>query len=252
MEAVKVTAEGLTTSFRYPHFVQGVQPTYEMPPPATVYGLVCAVLGEWFDPYGVQFALHFSFAGRVEEVEHTHVLAPSSGRLPQTQLPKVAEGQVNPFTREILFRPRLVLYLNRPEWAERFLSPRYALALGRSQDLFTCTGVEVIRLEQAEQVYFEHTLAPYELVWRVGRGVAVLMPRFLDYTHGRRPIWERYVVLHRRVRLDRPGEFLRIEGERPPRFWVDPTAPRVEGLPLGLLFHSWVDDGQGGEAARSA
>jgi len=65
MEALKVTAEGLTTSFRYPHFVQGVQPTYEMPPPATVYGLVCGVLGEWFDPRGVRFALHFTFAGRV-------------------------------------------------------------------------------------------------------------------------------------------------------------------------------------------
>ncbi len=252
MEVLKVTAEGLTTSFRYPHFMQGVQPTYEMPPPATIYGHVCSALGEWFNPSGVRFALHFAFQARVEEVEHTHVLTPATGRLPETELPKVAEGQVNPFTRSVLFRPRLRLYLNRPEWVERFRSPRYAVALGRSQDLFNYTRVEVVRLEYSERVYFEHTLAPYDLARRTGRGVAVLMPRFLDYTNRRRPTFERYVVLHRRVRLDQSDEFLQLESEGSLRFWADPTEPQVDGLSLGLFFHSWVggDDGQSGGMAR--
>lgn len=254
MEALKVTAEGITTSFRYPHFMQGVQPTYEMPPPATLYGHVCSVLGEWFDPRGVRFAVHFSYQARVEEVEHVHLLTPATGRLPGSAWPKVAEGQVNPFRRSVLFRPRLVLYLNRPEWAGCFRSPRYPVALGRSQDLFTYVAVEVVRLEETERVYFEHTLAPYALARRTGRGTAVLMPRFLDYRRRRRPSFDRYVILRRRVRADRPEEFLRLEGEEPLRFWADPTAPSVDGNPLGLFFHSWLeeDDGETGTLARLA
>lgn len=251
MEVLKVTAEGLMTSFRYPHFMQGVQPTYEMPPPATIYGHICSVLGEWFDPRGVSFAICFTFQSRVDEVEHTHILTPATGKMPGSALPKVAEGQVNPFTRCVLFRPRFVLYLNRPEWAERFRSPRYSVVLGRSQDLFTYTRVEVVTLERSEKVYFENTLAPYSLTRRTARGIAVFMPRFLDYHNRRQPVFNRYVILRRRVRLDQPDEFLRFETEGPLRFWADPTALKVDGNSLGLFFHSWVgeEDAESGSMA---
>ena len=69
MQVLKIVAEGAITSFRYPHFMQGVQPTYEMPPPATLYGHIASALGEWFDPQGVQFAICFSFLKRAQEVE---------------------------------------------------------------------------------------------------------------------------------------------------------------------------------------
>ncbi|MBC7105385.1 MAG: CRISPR-associated protein Cas5 [Firmicutes bacterium] len=239
MEALKVVAEGLTTSFRYPHFMQGVQPTYDMPPPATLYGHICSVLGEWFDPAPVRFAVHFTFQGRFEEVEHTHVLRPATGRLPGMNVPKALEGEVNPFRRTILFRPRLVLYLNRPEWAAAFRSPRYPVALGRSQDLFTYRSVEVVRLQLADHAYLEHTLAPYDLVRYTAQGIVVLMPRFLDYANNRYPSFGRYVVLHRRVHT---GEFLRYQGEPAPAFWVDPTSPEIRGDRLGLIFHRWVGE----------
>lgn len=245
MQVLKVTAEGLTTSFRYPHFMQGVQPTYEMPPPATIYGHVCSALGEWFDPRGIRFAVHFTFQARFEDIEHTLIVTPSTGKVPGSTLPKVAEAQVNPFARGILFRPRLVLYLNRPEWADRFRSPRYPVALGRSQDLFTYARVEVVTLEEAERVYFEHTLAPYDLARRTGRGVAVLMPRFVHYEDRRRPVFSRYVILHRRVRWGDPSDFLRFETDRPMKFWVDPTAPEVDGHRLGLFFHTWLGEEDG-------
>jgi len=239
MRVLKVVAEGLTTSFRYPHFMQEVQPTYEMPPPATLYGHICSALGEWFDPEGVQFAIHFTFQTQFEDLEHTHLLAPKGGRLKGTSLPKVLEGRVLPFHRGLLFRPRLVLYLNRPEWAEAFRHPRYPVVLGRSQDLFTYTSIEVVDLEQATSAYFEHTLAPYSFARRTTRGVVVLMPRFLDYRHNRHPTFGRYVVLRRRVHS---REFLRFAGEPEMCFWIDPTAPEVNGDRLGLAFHTWVGD----------
>lgn len=239
MKVLKVVADGLTTSFRYPHFMQGVQPTFEMPPPATIYGHICSALGEWFDPAGVEFAIHFSFAARFEDVEHTHILVPASGKLPETDVPAALVGAVNPFRRGLLFRPHLVLYLNRPDWLEYFRSPRYPVALGRSQDLFTYTGVEIVELEQAKNVYFEHTLAPYSFARRTAQGVVVLMPRFVDYQCKRRPSFGRYVVLHRRVRA---RDFLRFSDEPGGTFWADPTAPPVEGEPLGLTFHTWVGE----------
>ena len=44
LELVKVVAEGLITSFRYPHFMWQKQPTFEMPPPATIYGHICSAV----------------------------------------------------------------------------------------------------------------------------------------------------------------------------------------------------------------
>lgn len=165
-----------------------------------------------------------------------------SGNLKGTRLPKVLEGEVNPFNRGLLFRPRLVLYLNRPEWAEGFRNPRYPVVLGRSQDLFTYSQIEVITLQESNRAYLEHTLAPYRLARRTGMGVVVLMPRFLDYYNQRHPTFNRYVILHRRAYS---RDLLRYEEETPLSFLVDPTSPVVEGDHLGLLFHTWVgDDGR--------
>ncbi len=238
MRVLKVVAEGLTTSFRYPHFMQGIQPSYEMPPPATIYGHVCSALGEWFDPTGVQFAYHFTHQGQCDDVEHIQLLSPEGGKLPGTTIPKVLGGAINPFKRQLFFKPRLTLYLNKPEWEPRFRSPHYAVVLGRSQDLFTYTSVSVIELERAERAYFEHTLAPYQMSLATASGYVILMPRWLDYARQRHPTFARYVILNRRV-----TQLLQFQGRSTPNdFWIDPTAPRVDGLPLGLWFHTWVGE----------
>lgn len=238
MRVLKVVAEGVTTSFRYPHFMQGVQPTFEMPPPATIYGHICSTLGEWFDPEGVEFAYHFTYQAQFDDVEHVHIVAGSSGTLPGTSLPKALEGAVNPFKRAMLFRPRLVLYLNRPEWEAAFRSPRYAVVLGRSQDLFIYSDIQTVDLVPDNQAYFEHTLAPYQLALKGAPGYVVLMPRFLDYNSLRAPAFARYVVLHRRVHS---REFFQFSGTRNASLYtVDPSSPVDCGDHLGLLFHSFV------------
>lgn len=238
MRVLKVVAEGLTTSFRYPHFMQGVHPTFEMPPPATIYGHICSALGEWVPPEGVEFAYHFTCQGSFEDVEHIHVLVAASGKLPGMALPKVLEGAVNPFKRTLLFKPRLVLYLNRPEWEAAFRSPRYAVVLGRSQDLFTYTSVSVVELVRAKHAYFEHTLAPYQMALQTARGYMVLMPRFLDYANGRAPTFARYVVLKQRAHSSNFLHFAGLPTEA--EFWVDPSSPEDNGAHLGLAFHTFV------------
>jgi CRISPR-associated protein Cas5t len=236
MRVLKVVLEGMTTSFRYPHFMMSVQPTFLMPPPATIYGLICSTLGEWVDPRGLAFAYHFTSQGSVEDVEHIHVLSASGGKLPGTAYPKVLEGNVNPFRRQILFTPRLVLYLNRPEWESAFRHPAYPVVLGRSQDLATYTSIGVVDLEQSQEAYFEHTLLPYDMATQTAVGIVTLMPRWLDYEQNRRPAFERYLLLQRPI-LSR--ELLQFEGDSA-GYATDPTAPRYKEVPLGLIFHTFT------------
>lgn len=239
MRVLKIAAEGLTTSFRYPHFMQGIQPTFDMPPPATIYGLICSVLGEWVTPVDLQFAYHFTFKTKKEdEIEHTHILSASTGKLKNSGHPKVLEGNINPFKRHLLFFPRLVLYINKPEWEAAFKSPRYALALGRSQDLFTFSQVSALELQRSDHAYLESTLLPYELGLRASRGVAVLMPRFVDYTRNREPAFGRYIMLASRIHT---AELLRFASDEPQQYWIDPESSEEKGNNLGLVFQSFVD-----------
>lgn len=238
MRVLKIVLEGTMTSFRYPHFMLSVQPTFPLPPPATIYGHICSALGEWVDPQGLAFAYHFTAAGEGEDLEHIHVLSAATGKAPGTKLPKVLEGNVNPFTRKVLLHPRLVLYLNRPEWQEAFRSPRYPVVLGRSQDLACYTSIEVMDLEQRSDVYFEHTLLPYHMATQTSVGVVTLMPRWLDYWQNRKPTFERYVMLQQRISSERLVRY----GNAETSYWADPTAPQVKGASLGLCFHSFVGD----------
>ena len=240
MQVLRVVAEGLTTSFRYPHFMQQIHPTYEMPPPSTIYGHIASALGEWFDPTDVEFAYRFTFTAKATDVEHIILLSPKGGRsrLPGTRIPNVLEGNVNPFERELLFQPKLTLYINRPDWEDAFRSPRYAVVLGRSQDLFTYTNVDVIELEQAERAYFEHTLAPHEMSLQFGRGIAMLMPQFVDYHNNRTPTFKQYVILRERVHVPRS---MQIYNANSGPYWIDPTTPKDKDAHLGLPFLSFVE-----------
>jgi CRISPR-associated protein Cas5t len=238
MRVLKISLEGAIMSFRYPNFMIGVQPTYEMPPPATIYGHLCSALGEWVSPAGIQFAYRFTYERKLEDLEHVHVLHAAGGKLPGTKLPKVQEGNINPFRRQLLFQPRLTLYVNRPEWESAFRSPRYAVALGRSQDLCTYVDVQVMELVPGSEAYFEHTLIPFEYPLKMPQGVVTTMPRFLDYENNRRPVFGRYIVLQSRVQSD-DGSVLAF-GSRPQSFWVDHQSAEVNGRRLGLVFHSFV------------
>jgi CRISPR-associated protein Cas5t len=240
MRVLKIVAEGITTSFRYPQFMQQIHPSFEMPPPATVYGHIASALGDWFNPEGVRFAYHFTFAGRGNDKEHIFVLSPATGTFIYRgeKIPKVLQGAMNPFERDLLFQPRLTLYINRPDWEGAFHSPCYPVLLGRSQDLFTYTSVSVVELDQAPHAYFEHTLLPYSTTQYTSRGYAIQMPRYLDYNNNRRPTFARYFVVP--GKLDTLEDFLWFGKKKPERYWVDPQTLEVKGAHLGLAFLSFV------------
>ncbi len=221
LPVVKVVLGGSVTSFRYPHFVQGVQPTYEMPPPSTIYGLICAVTGRFEPPEVFEFGVHFTYEAKFHDLEHVHLDIPY----------RIA----NPFRRELLFNPRLTLYLAPVQYADAFRQPYFPLALGRSQDLMTCLDVQIVNLEPADRAYFEHTLLPTDYAPRFQRTIAATMAKFVDQQ--RRPTWGQYAMLRDRVLYPADDDPFRQDYEP---VWVDGKAPTYQDLPRGVVLHRFV------------
>jgi CRISPR-associated protein Cas5t len=248
LQALRVELVGDVASFRYPHFMWGVQPTFEMPPPATIYGHICSAVGEWIAPEGLCFAYHFTHEGKFNDLEHIHaggMVEPVSAqkhkelaRRGYTDVTMYGESTVTPFQRELLFRPRLTLYLNRLDLAAAFRSPRYAVVLGRSQDLcsYPPHAVQIVTLEQHGTVYYEHTLLPLVMGTATRRGVAIMMPRYVDYQQRRQPTFAQYLMLNERVLS---SEMQPVGPVSP--VWCDPTAPQYGGHYRAVVWHHFVE-----------
>jgi CRISPR-associated protein Cas5t len=243
--------EGTVTSFRYPHFHVGRQPSYPMPPPATIYGHASSAVGEWIEPDSARFAYTFSSAGSGDDLELLHMASVGKGRVQKDwAYPKNIEVQTNVLPRQLLLHPRLTLYLDAgaqtDAWLEFFRSPRFPVLLGRSQDLAAYRAVEIVELQQSDFGYFESTLLPWTLRDRLPDGTTFQMPKFINPEARHTVTWERYVVLERRVWW--PGasvaaprgarSALRHEGDGP--VWVDPQSPAWGPGRRIVTWHRWV------------
>lgn len=243
-QVLRIELEGTTTSFRYPHFLVGRQPSFPMPPPATVYGHIASALGEFPDRATLRFAYSFTAAGKGDDLENTHLVEAASGRLDRAMgFTKNLEGNINPLLREVLLFPRMVLYLDAPGWLEQleraFREPCYPVVLGRSQDLAAYRTVQVVDLEAAASGYLEGTLLPWTWRLRTPVGVMATMPRFIDPTDRRRVEWAPYVVLERRVAV-REGATQGTSAMRPDPgeiFSIDPLSPEENGLRRIVVWH---------------
>jgi CRISPR-associated protein Cas5t len=244
---VRLTVEAPVTSFRYPHFLVGRQVSYDMPPPSTIYGHVASALGELPAPESFQFGVDFRFVSRYSDLEHQHIITPggqpfiSSGDKYRTSVQAI----VQPHLRDFLFKPRMVLYLTRPEWAGAFRSPAFCVVFGRSQDLAAVTSVAEIDLEQRSSAYFEHTLFPFSYRPFLPVGITTLMPRWIEPPPERRAHFDRFIALHH----ERVFAGDRIESGVGPRlmgnpdvgsWWVDPESPTYHGVQRGVVLHSFA------------
>lgn len=237
---IRIEVIGSVTSFCYPHFKQGMQPTFEMPPPATIYGHICSAVGDYVPPDSLEFGYTFTHAGKfVDYKEHLHFGDPI---------------QPFPFDRELLFNPRLTLYVTPVELAEAFRRPYYPVCLGRSQDLMTYRSVSVVTLERAEVGYFEHTLLPIEMGARLSAdAIAVTMPRYITPRRVSTP--GIYAMLQDRTEWppvinmtpsrfeDEEDDALMMEGDEVVELWIDPDSPPHRKYPerrRAIWFHRFV------------
>ncbi|MCS7071847.1 MAG: hypothetical protein NZM00_10110, partial [Anaerolinea sp.] len=135
--------------------------------------------------------------------------------------------KLSPFKRELLFQPRLTLYLDRPDWYDAFRSPAFTVTLGRSQDLMRYRAVEQIELQQAETGYIADTYLALSAAAGVRHRTVVTMPRFIDAQ--RTPVWGQYALIKQAQAW-------------PQLSWCDPGAPRWRGLMQTVWWNSCATD----------
>ena len=249
LRVLRVELEAPVCSFRYPHFLVGRQLTFEMPPPATIFGHVASAVGEWPDPASFRFAYRFSVTGKGEDLENQQIVIPGSGKFSvdgQTYA-KTLDATVQPVRREFLLGVHLTLYLDRLDLAEAFLQPRFPVVLGRSQDLACYTKIEEVTLEQSDRGYFAETILPADFRKRTARGVTVLMPRYVDPPPFRKATFAPFIVLQDWVYCGSPEagdrfssrQLLHLQNE-PLTLWVDPQSPEKHGVHRAVWFHTFM------------
>lgn len=249
MRVAKIVIEAPVTSFRYSHFLIARQVSFDMPPPSTIYGHVTSAVGELIQPQSFRFGYAFEFQSRASDLEHQHVVSLGRKRqrfkLNDEQLPVSVQATVQPHLRDFLFKPRLTLYIDPPEFSKAFRSPVFCVVLGRSQDLAQIVSVEETDLEPADGAYLEHTLLPFSFRAAARFGVTVLMPRYIEPPPERRAHFERFISLHDRLfagvveqgeglgsrrLIERQGDFT--------QWLVDPSTVSYHGVRRAVVFHS--------------
>jgi len=236
MEALVVRIDGLTASFRHPHFASGRQPSYTVPPPTTLYGLVSAALGDFPDRPSVRAACLFRSLGRGDDVEHLHIATPGSGRETKDwPWPRNLTAEVSPLRRETLFFPTLELYLTGEpslltRLEEAFRRPYYPVSLGRSQDVATVTHIARRQLIRSAAAYLEPGLYPASARRLTTSGHLVTMPAEMDPRDRSGLRWGRFLVIDERTTA--------MDGvpDAPPEVWVDPERTTWRGAGQGVIF----------------
>jgi len=241
MKVLRIELEGLTTSFRYPHFLVGRQPSYRMPPPSTIYGLICSAVGEWIEPKGINFGYYFTYKGIGDDLEHIHLAVMSVSKKFDKEFGyiKNLEAEVNPIKREILLAPKMILYIDIPNKLDylykSFYSPKYPIILGRSQDLFSCRKVEIIDLKNSEEGYIEKTLLPWSFALKENLpGIVVLMPKFINPANRIEIIWDKYVIC----------EYSRVLYQNTSKkvLQIDMDSDEYRGKKRIIIWHSFVNE----------
>lgn len=147
MKASRILIEGWVTSFRYPAFISGFQPSLPVPPLSTIYGLISAAKGELITPEDLSVGYIFTNRGKAVDLETIYEL---SG----------LKGKSNVIKREFLVDPKLYLYLDDPSYGKYFKNPHYPLLLGRSTDLVTVSQIKQVNLDERSHVQLGNTILP--------------------------------------------------------------------------------------------
>lgn len=157
LEAIRVTIRAYTASFRPPG-IAGYQPTLPAPPLSTVYGLLAAAVGHDVDPQRVWVGYRFQATAQAEDLEK---IIPFGTTGPEW---KAEWAQMNtvPIKRQFLYEPRLELYVpQEAELEHAFLTPRFPLLLGRSQDVAYVERLDRVPLQPVSRGKVEGVLLPF-------------------------------------------------------------------------------------------
>jgi CRISPR-associated protein Cas5t len=185
----------MISSFRHPNFISGVQPTIDVPPPATVLGLISAVCGRIVTLEEVKFGYVFFYFGKGMDTELIYELTVKSK----------LKAKSNVIRREFLFRPELYIYVDRIDFRRFFRKPEFPVLLGRTQELAKVEEIGEVELFKKASVRLGHCVLPFGF----GNipGSVISSPLYFSYEPGRARIGMKvqpFIVVHKFVNCDKP------------------------------------------------
>lgn len=161
LRAVRIEIAAYTASFRVPSFVS-YQLTLPVPPLSTVFGLISAAAGRWVMPHDVDWlAYRCTYEGKAFDTETIVQIEREKPDKPPR--PKTPPKTINIAHREFLLFPCLTLYLP-PSWVQVFRCPRFALLLGRTQDVAYVASTAMTELVSVSSGVVSGVLLPFELL----------------------------------------------------------------------------------------
>jgi CRISPR-associated protein Cas5t len=152
------------SSFRYPKFQVGYQPSLPVPPPSTILGLLSAAKGEIVMPEEISFGYLFFYQLKGIDIEKVYELGKK-------------KIKTNVLRREILYNCDLILYIDDFNFIEFFRKPHYQLLLGRSTDLAQVHEIKEMEIIKKKGVSLGHAPMPLELGIP---GIVQLLPIFIS------------------------------------------------------------------------
>jgi CRISPR-associated protein Cas5t len=131
METHKIEISTWTSSFRYPNYISGFQPTLDVPPLSTVLGLINASAGKYLDYANEKIGYYFEYEAKCVDVETIYQI----GKIASANLSPSLKATSNVIKREFLYDCKLLIYTPSEQIKKYLLNSVYPLLLGRSSDL---------------------------------------------------------------------------------------------------------------------
>jgi CRISPR-associated protein Cas5 subtype I-B len=163
MSALRIKCYSISSGFRSP-LSHAIHDSLPLPPPTTIVGMVGAALGiSRSDMSNFYQSMKVAVIGTHEAVfqDLTHIIKFASGG-------KVKEP-VSLLTRENLFKNNFYIWIipDKVEIIDKlrlaFSDPKYALSLGRDDEIIRIDEIKIVRLEYAYEPILENTILPFNL-----------------------------------------------------------------------------------------
>ncbi len=156
IDALHIQFQGLTSFFKHPLTITGVQISLPCPPYSTLLGLISACAGYILTSNDVRIGYEYSCNSINIELERTdRLVVDDKGRLK-----KHREGQ-GILKRYVHYMPILDLYITNISMEDAFKNPVSTPTLGRSQDILWITKVEKVILESRNEGFLGATMLSY-------------------------------------------------------------------------------------------
>lgn len=152
MEVIRIHVKGYTSSFRYPIFISGFQPSLPVPPLSTIYGFLSAARGEIVKPSSTGIGYIFDSKGKFVDLETVYELG---GYL---------NAKSNVCKREVLVEPEMYLYVTDKSLEKYLRKPCYPMLLGRSIDLCMIDDIKTIKLKKTKsRIKVGKSIIPFDV-----------------------------------------------------------------------------------------